>query len=144
MARSCRISGKPRGITHPATTCSSRSTFRRRPRVPAWTWRSGMRSLSRMLVRNGTPETFSRNTLKPAAATDRLSDLNFDVDVVLAPQEGNSRQPVFAIDESTHALIFRCWQDVGDTSELRSRDAPADGARCDLNFGIVAKPLVLA
>ena len=68
--------------------------------------------------------------------------VDLDVDVLLAPDEGDSRQPVLALEGFARARPVFSRQDPSRGHEIRPGDFASDGARSDLHQGIVPHALV--
>ena len=69
---------------------------------------------------------------------------NFEAGVGVAPQEGDTGEPVLRVDQPVDAgKLFR-WQDADGRGELGTGDFSADGAGCDLDLRVVADTLVLS
>jgi hypothetical protein len=70
--------------------------------------------------------------------------VDLDVDVLLAPEEGNSGQPVFVFDRIASAgpIFRREYACVG--VEFGAGDFASHGARSNLHFGVVPQALVFA
>ncbi len=69
---------------------------------------------------------------------------NFEDDVGVAPQEGDTGEPVFRADQPADARKLFGRQDAGGCGELGAGDSSADGAGCDLDLRVVADTLVLS
>jgi len=72
----------------------------------------------------------------------RREAVNLDVNVLLAPDEGNSRQPVLLFDRGAGAGPVLRKQDSCHRRELRAGDFASYRARCDPHLGIIQNTLV--
>jgi hypothetical protein len=72
----------------------------------------------------------------------RRKAINLDIDVLLVPEEGNSRQPVLLFDRPAgESPVFgREYPCRG--REIRAVDFASDGARCDSHLWIIPDALV--
>ncbi len=65
-------------------------------------------------------------------------------DVLFAPQERQSHQPILALEQSAGARPIFWRQYAGGCRELRAGDLTAHGARCDPNMRIISHALVFS
>src|ERR1700733_4117113 len=70
--------------------------------------------------------------------------INFKVDVFLAPEEVDSRQPVLGFDRGAGARPVLDWQYPCPGLEVRPGDFASDRARCNSHLGMVADALVFS
>ena len=69
---------------------------------------------------------------------------NFEGGVGVAPQEGDTGEPVFCVDQPADAgKLFR-WQDADGCGEFGTGDLSTDGAGGHLDLRVVADTLVLS
>jgi hypothetical protein len=74
----------------------------------------------------------------------RCEAIDLDVDVLLAPDEGNSRQPVLLLDRLASAgPVFRS-QYARSGLEFRADDFASYSARSDSHLGVVPDAFVFA
>ena len=69
---------------------------------------------------------------------------NFETGVGVAPKEGDTREPVFRVDQPADAGKLLRRQDADGGREFRAGDSSADGAGSNLGFRVVADAFVLS
>ena len=67
---------------------------------------------------------------------------DLDTDIGVAPQEGDTGEPVLCVDQPADAGKLFHWQDADGRGELGTGDFSADGAWSDLDLRVVADALV--
>src|SRR5260370_12583531 len=67
---------------------------------------------------------------------------DFDRAVGVAPQEGDTGEPVLRVDQPADAGKPFHWQDADGRGGFGTGDFSADGAGCDLDLRVVADTLV--
>jgi len=73
-----------------------------------------------------------------------LRGCDLDRGVGVAPEEGQSSEPVFLLDGLADAGKFFRRQNAGGGGRFRAGDFPPDGAGTDLDLGVVANALALS
>jgi hypothetical protein len=74
----------------------------------------------------------------------RCEAIDLDVNVLLAPDEGNSRQPVFPLDRLAGAGPVFGREYARFSLEFRAGDLASNAARSDSHLGVVTDALVFA
>jgi hypothetical protein len=74
----------------------------------------------------------------------RCEAIDLDVNVLLAPDEGNSRQPVFPLDRLAGAGPVFGREYASFSLEFRAGDLASNAARSDSHLGVVTDALVFA
>src|SRR6202142_1613339 len=89
--------------------------------------------------------TGKRRMRQLAKAINRLCrDFHFQIDVLLAQEERDPRQPIFSLDGFAGPGPVLGWKNPRSSCELWASDVSTHSARRDANFGIISDSFVLA